>query len=284
MRVRALYVVAVVVQAVLLAVSGANADSLPTADEVLAKIDAGNRGVESGVFLARHELPGENLKIETEVWFDGVRFRVENRQVMSWPGRETVTEQMLYAFDGERVIETRLPDMSLAREAAPTRLEDVGRYASLGGINLLMNWHLSRAVIHGRSLREEVLAHAGGYVESVSREDAGDESCIVLSAPRATTPGRFWICPDKDYAVARYEYDAPSGRLVVFEVQEWMAVGGSWLPRVAVGWTADPETGEATATERCELVSAAFNIPVSGDRFQIALPEATVREPFADLD
>jgi len=283
MRAQSFWII-VVLQTLLLSASGANADNLPAPDEVLARMQAVSQGIESGAFLARHELPAEGVVTETEGWFDGVRFRVETRQVWSRPGQEPVTDEIWWAFDGERIVETRPPKMSSAREATPLRLDEVSKYVSLGGMNVLMNWPLAHSVVHGRSLPEEVLLHAGGYLETVGQETIGDDSCVVLSAPRARTPGRFWICPDKDYALARYEYDREDGRLVVFEVREWMKVGASWIPRVAVGYTVDQEIGEASPIERCEFVSASFNIPVPEDRFQIQLPEETVREPFANLN
>lgn len=284
MRKRKLFTVAVVLQMLLLACSGMQAADLPTAEEVLARMDAVTRGIESGAFLAHVEVPAVGVEIETEVWFDGVRFRVDTRQVWSRPGQEPVTDEIRWVFDGERIIETKPPKMSSAREATPLRLDEVSKYVSLGGMNLLMIWPLAHSVVHGRSLREHILLRADEGLETVGQESIGDDSCVVLSAPQERTPSRFWICPDKDYAVARYEYDREDGRLAVFEVREWMKVGSSWLPRVAVVYNVDQETGERSPGERCEIVSAAFNIPVAEDRFQIQLPEETVRERFADLD
>jgi hypothetical protein len=292
----ATFALTVLTGSVLGSASPVGAAVAPEAEAVLTEVrqtDSLLRSdLRSGHLLIREEMqdtktdpPRRYYTGETEVWFDGVRFRLDLRQTWYEAEGQPASQETLSLFDGERLLQTQLPGFLRTHLAFPRELSEIRRYVGLGGASLLLHWPLADPVYHGGGVAEAILRSANDSLDFAGQASLGDLACVVLSAPLANSPSRFWLAPQRGYAVARYDFTASDGSLVVDQVDEWMEpVSGLWLPKVAVRSVEDPETGQLRrpAPDRTEVLASTFNGPIPDEVFHLDLPEGVNTEPFPE--
>jgi len=273
----------------------------PALETVLARMDQNGSAVTSGRLLLRGEeiafLDAGPKTVETselELWFDGVRVRVERRTTRE--GGES--EVFWTVFDGERVIEGPAPDFPWAQQGVPMELSDLGKYVTIGGFNVLMQWPLEPAVLHARPMGELVQSWSSEPPQAFQEEPSGDLACYLIQlAPKALDLGgsstwSLWVAPEKGYALARFQQEnvlpgtgSVSRTRLVDQVDEWMhPLDGLWLPKAATQsrFFEDRSTGveKLVGQRKAEVTSAVFNISVPDEVFRLALPEHTRVVPF----
>ncbi len=275
----------------------AHSDMLPTIGvaSLLDHMNENGSTVQSGRLLLRNESTYSGVEGDTrtevheaEVWFDGVRVRLERRATTPDSFREQWT-----VFDGERVTASSPPDFARAAAVSLTDLSKLRHYVSLATVRTVMHWPLDAACTHQQPFGERLRSWSTAPLQLVTMDRVGDLPCYVLLVPpvsagsEAQVTQRLWVAPQRGYAVAKFEQDfaissgEPVSRVrIVDEVGEWLhPIEGLWLPKVVTShrYHQDRATGEekAVRTEQSQVISATFNTPIPDEVFQIDLPDTT---------
>jgi len=259
-------------------------EALEEREVVLRRADYYSQHVTSGRLLLRTEssfLDDErrNSVREVEVWFDGVRSRVERRR------QGERAEEVWAVFDGERFVRAAPPEFRYGHVATPKELGELPRY--VGGVPIIFGDLISPALRHSPPLGETI---AEWDADLAGEEQVADLKCLRLTAPpQAVGPARvtrsWWLAPSKGYALAQYcqcgtwEAGDTASKRNVYTVEDWIQTSdGLWIPReVSERVYVRKRGGEEQLgrVDRTELLSIAVNIEIPEDVFRIELPETT---------
>ncbi len=259
-------------------------DALEEREVVLRRADDYSQHVTAGRLMLRTEsrfLDDErhNSVTEVEVWFDGVRSRVEQRR------QAARTEEVWAVFDGERFVRAAPPEFRYGHVATPKELGELPRY--VGGIPIVFGDLIGPALRHSPPLGETI---AGWDAELAGEEQVADLKCLRLTAPpQAVGPARvtrsWWLAPSKGYALAQYcecgtwEAGDTASKRNVYTVEEWIQTSdGFWIPKTVSERVYIRKRGgeeQLGRIDRTELLSVAVNIEIPDDVFRIELPETT---------
>lgn len=110
------------------------------------------------------------------------------------------------------------------------------------------------------------------------RGDRAGKPHVVL---RTTSPGgtrgfdEYWIDPSQDSAITAWTHFDDEGLVTKASEIEYQQAAGFWLPKKWT-WTSLSD-GRITTSEKFEMKTLAVNVPLSEDRFQVAItPEMNV--------
>ncbi len=241
----------------------------------------------------RDGTPRRPGRTDVEVWFDGVRVREEIRTT-----ERGATEERLWLFDGERVVQTSPPAFERALVGSPQRLDDMGKYGRMGLGNPLIDWQLRVSLYRRPSLGEQLPRWSAEPLRAAGEGVINGVSCQLIEVPQITMAygekviQRLWVAPEKGYAVARFDQDVavpppgPVSRVVmVDEATDWLhPIEGLWLPRLVKGTRhhTDRATGQEWLHYRrtVEVVTAEFSVEIPESVFELELPEGTEIIPF----
>lgn len=226
-----------------------------------------------------------NFVREVEVWFDGVRARVEQRvergDASPFAGN---LEEHWIVFDGEKVVSTAPPEFRSALVTVPKYLSEVARY--LGGVPPTISDLIHPAFNHYLALGD-LIESFGGQV--VGEQEVGQLPCLWLTTPPhsgggAQTVRSWWLAPSKGYAPAQYSEDITwptkgSAKRNVHTVEEWtQASDGIWIPKLVTKRVYVQTAGgdeELRRVDKTEVLSVALNMAVPDEVFDLDLPETT---------
>lgn len=256
-------------------------------DAVLSHADAYSQQVHSGRFLFRTEadFPNQeeqNFVEETEVWFDGVRCRVEQSQ--NFPREKGVLED-LTVFDGEKVIRTGVQSHEVARVTPVMNLGELPRL--VGGVRTPFSEAIGPAFNHSLPLGSLIRAW-GGRLAAV--EEVNGEPCYHLTAGPQFGSGwqitrSWWLSPSKGYAPVRYLEDVvwetgqTAEKRSEHTVEEWLQVRSTlWLPRIVTKRIYIRKQGgleQLEGTQTTTMLASDPDADVSDNLFRLELPDMT---------
>ncbi|UCC68516.1 MAG: hypothetical protein JSV79_00850 [Armatimonadota bacterium] len=266
--------------------------------ELLASLQGYGDQMQSGKLRLRTEAEfleqkSDNFIEELDVWFDGVRSRVEQRVVRSFSADEpSATTEVCRVFDGERVVETTPPELGYVHVAVVQDLPDLPSYTGLGNAGPLYLYAIGPSFNRSTSVKADI-ARSGGQV--VSREEVSGLVCWHMSAPEVAGRGwqltrSWWIGPSADRAVVQYSElitwtEGPTQQKeTLHTVSEWLeSAPDVWLPKVVTRRVLiQPRGGQEklARVDTTKLLAAAANIAIEDTVFELELPEGTTERPF----
>ena len=244
-----------------------------------ASIQSGHLTVHSERTYSPRGQPPTTEVCDDEVWFDGVRVRLDGTHGAEndpEPARTTVL------FEGTQLTRVERFSGEGARLSVqgPLTANEAGSRVNYGCPNLLLRWPLARAIWGTKPFAEHIADSDAVQPQVLGAERVGDLPCIRVGLARAgdrgeeTAPDTLWVAPERGYAVARYERtlaasETQYGRSTreILEVEEWInPVEDLWLPRVITTVIEerqlDSDEVRTTQSTRTEVLSAEFNLPM----------------------
>jgi len=185
-------------------------------DALFAKMDQNGADVTSGHLVVRarrtSHAAGRAVNtddVEEEMWFDGGRVRIEERETAFEPHPRTSTS----VYDGTRLTTIMTEPSGHAWATAYDSLtpEEAFGHTRAGVGDLLMQWPLSPSV-WGAPPRGSVLAERRVWLPRLMGDEQIDGlTCTRLvllprsTDPETTTFESLWVAPERGYAAARFE-------------------------------------------------------------------------------
>jgi hypothetical protein len=234
---------------------------------------------------------------EDEVWFDGLRVRIESTVGVEGDPEPATTTVL---FEGTQLtrVESFPGEGARVSVQGPLTATEAGSNLNYGCPNVLLRWPLAPSMWGAKPFAEQLGGREAVQPQVVGAERVGDLPCIRVALIRTgggqeeEAPDTLWVAPDRGYAVARFERNVAAlesqyGRSAreILQVEEWIhPVGDLWLPSVTTTVieerqldTGDVRTAQSTRTD---VLSAEFNLSMPDSVGHLDVPKDAIIVPW----
>ncbi|MBE9565457.1 MAG: hypothetical protein IMF16_01760 [Proteobacteria bacterium] len=262
-----------------------------------ASIKSGHLTIHSESTHSPRGQPPTTEVYDDEVWFDGLRVRIDSTRGAEDDPQPTRTTVL---FEGTQLTRVERFSGEGARLSVqgPLTAGEAGSYLNYGCPNLLLRWPLAPAIWGTKPFAEQLADSNAVQPQVVGAEHVGDLPCIRVGLAQAgdreeeTAPDTLWVAPDRGYAVARFERTVAASEnqygcsaREILEVEEWISlVEDLWLPRVITTVIEerqlDSDEVRTVQSTRTEVLSAEFNLPIPDAVGHLDVPQDAIMVPW----